>query len=49
MKNDRIGLPKGSDKDKRRPKVIVKSKALRLAEKEYEAYYNRIRQLSRGL
>lgn len=49
MKNDRIGIPKGSDKKQRSQKEIFNSKAQRLAEKEYEEYYNRIRQLSRGL
>jgi len=49
MENDRIGISKGSDKKKRSQKEIFNSKAQRLAEKEYEEYYNRIRQLSRGL
>ena len=49
MKNDRIGLSKGSDKKMRSQNEIFNSKAQRLAEKEYEDYYNRIRQLSRGL
>ena len=49
MDNDRIGLTKGSNKKKRSEKEIFNSKAQRLAEKEYEEYYNRIRQLSRGL
>lgn len=49
MENDRLGLSKGSDKKKRSRKDIFNSKAHRLAEKEYEDYYNRIRQLSRGL
>lgn len=49
MKNDRIGLSKGSDNKKRSQKEIFNSKAQRLAEKEYEEYYNKIRQLSRGL
>ena len=49
MKNDRIGLSKGSDNKKRSQKEIFISKAQRLAEKEYEEYYNKIRQLSRGL
>jgi len=48
MENDRIGLPNGSDKKKRSQKGIFNSKALQNAEKEYEEYYNRIRQLSRG-
>lgn len=49
MKNDRIGLSKGSDKKKRSHRHAFISSAQRLAEKEYEEYYNRIRQLSRGL
>lgn len=49
MKNDRIGLSKGLDKKKRSQNEIFNSKAQRLAEEEYEEYYNRIRQLSRGL
>lgn len=49
MKNDRLGLSKGFDKKKRSERVFSNSKASRLAEKEYEEYYNRIRQLSRGL
>ncbi len=49
MKNDRLGIPKGSDKKKRSQQEIVNSKAQRLAEKEYEEYYDRIRQLSHGL
>ncbi len=49
MKNDRLGIPKGSDKKKRSQKEIFKSKSHQLDEKEYEEYYNRIRQLSRGL
>jgi len=49
MKNDRIGLSKGLDKKKRSQNEIFNSKAQRLAEKEYEAYYDKIRQLSRGL
>jgi hypothetical protein len=49
MKNDRIGFSKGSDKKKRSEKEIFNSKAHRMAEKEYEEYYDKIRQLSRGL
>lgn len=49
MKNDRLGNSKGSDKKKRSQKEIFTSKIQRLAEKEYEEYYDRIRQLSRGL
>ena len=49
MKNDRIGLAKGSDRKKRSHKRTFISGAQRIAEKEYEEYYNRIRQLSRGL
>ena len=49
MEKDRIGLSKGSDKKQRSLKDIYNSKAQRLAEKEYEEYYNKIRQLSRGL
>lgn len=48
MENDRIGLSEGSGK-KKRSHGIFNSKALKHAEKEYEEYYNRIRQLSRGL
>ena len=49
MENDRIGLSQGSDNKKRSQKEIFNSKAQRLAEREYEEYYNKIRQLSRGL
>ena len=49
MENDRLGIPRGSDKKKRGQKEIFNNKAQRLAEKEYEEYYDRIRQLSRGL
>lgn len=49
MKNDRIGILKGSDNKKRSEKEIFNSKAQRMAEKEYEEYYDKIRQLSRGL
>lgn len=49
MKNGRSGFSKNQDRKKRSEKEIVNSKAQRLAEKEYEEYYNRIRQLSRGL
>ncbi len=49
MKNDRLGISKGSDKKKRSQREIFTSKIQRLAEKEYEEYYDRIRQLSRGL
>ena len=49
MENDRIGLSQRSDSKKRSQKEIFNSKAQRLAEKEYEEYYNKIRQLSRGL
>ena len=49
MEKDRIGLSKGSEKKQRSLKDIFNSKAQRLAEKEYEEYYNKIRQLSRGL
>ena len=49
MENDRIGLSQGSDNKKRSQKEIFNSKAQRLAEREYEEYYNKIKQLSRGL
>ena len=49
MRNDRIRFSKASDKKKRGQKEIFNSKAQRLAEQEYEDYYNRIRQLSKGL
>ncbi|MCP4882645.1 MAG: hypothetical protein GY908_02545 [Flavobacteriales bacterium] len=49
MENDRIGLSKGSEKKQRSLKDFFNSKSQRLAEKEYEEYYNKIRQLSRGL
>lgn len=49
MKNDRNASTKGSDKKKRSQNEIFNSKAQRLAEKEYEEYYDKIRQLSRGL
>ncbi|UCE92736.1 MAG: hypothetical protein JSV73_07855 [Flavobacteriaceae bacterium] len=49
MKNDRTSVSKNQDTNKRKEKDIFNSKAQRLAEKEYEEYYNRIRQLSRGL
>lgn len=49
MKNDRIGNTDDSSKKKRESKEISNSKAMRLAEKEFEEYYNRIRQLSRGI
>lgn len=49
MENDRIGLSKSSGKKKRGQIGIFNSKALKQSEKEYEEYYNRIRQLSRGL
>ena len=49
MKNDRIGLSKKSDKKKGGHKETFITGAQRLAEKEYEEYYDRIRQLSRGL
>jgi len=49
MENDRIGFSDESAKKKRSLKEISNSKAQRLAEKEFEEYYNRIRQLSRGL
>ena len=49
MKNDRIGLSKKSDKKKGGHKETLITGAQRLAEKEYEEYYDRIRQLSRGL
>ena len=49
MKNDRIGISKDSDKKKHENKAIYNTKALRMAEKEYEEYYNRIKNLSKGL
>jgi hypothetical protein len=49
MKNDRIGISKESDKKKPDQKGAVKGKALQMAEKEYEEYYNRIKLLSQGL
>lgn len=49
MKNDRIGIPKDSDKKKQQSKAVYNTKELRMAEKEYEAYYNRIKNLSKGL
>jgi hypothetical protein len=49
MKNDRIGISKESDKKKPDLKNPLKTKALQMAEKEYEEYYNRIKLLSRGL
>jgi hypothetical protein len=49
MKNDRSGFSEESSKKKRNEKDILNSKAQRLAEKEFEEYYNRIRQLSRGV
>lgn len=49
MKNDGTEFSKNQDRKKRSEKQIFNSKAQRLAEKEYEEYYNRIRQLSRGL
>ncbi|MCA0931135.1 hypothetical protein LCM02_01650 [Lutimonas saemankumensis] len=49
MKNERSGVSDNHDRKKQSVKDIFNSKAQRLAEKEYEEYYNRIRQLSRGL
>lgn len=49
MKNDRIGISKESDKNTPDQKRPFKGKALQMAEKEYEAYYNRIKLLSQGL
>ena len=49
MKDKNIESSKGSDKKTRSHEEIFNSKAQRLAEKEYEEYYNRIRMLSRGL
>ncbi|WKK66893.1 hypothetical protein [Lutimonas zeaxanthinifaciens] len=49
MKTDGKGFSNNQDRKKRSEKEIFNSKAQRLAEKEYEEYYNRIRQLSRGL
>jgi len=49
MKNDRIGIPKESNKKKHGQKIIFNSKAHRMAEKEYEEYYNRIKLLSKGV
>jgi hypothetical protein len=49
MENNRNGISDDSSKKKRGPKEISNSKAMRLAEKEFEEYYNRIRQLSRGI
>ena len=49
MKNDRIGIPKESNKKKHGQKIDFNSKEHRMAEKEYEAYYNRIKLLSKGL
>lgn len=49
MKNDRIGIPKDSDKKKHGHESLFKSKAHRMAEEEYEEYYNRIKLLSKGL
>ncbi len=49
MKNDRIGLSKEPGEKKHSPKTIFISGEQQLSEKEYEEYYNRIRQLSRGL
>ncbi len=49
MKNDRIGLSKESGKKIRSAKNVFISGEQQLSEKEYEEYYNRIRQLSRGL
>ncbi len=49
MKNNRIEILKESNKKKHGQKTIFNSKAQRMAEKEYEAYYNRIKLLSKGL
>ena len=49
MKNDRIGIPKESNKKKHGQKTDFYSKEHRMAEKEYEAYYNRIKLLSKGV
>ena len=49
MKDQSKGEAKGSPKNKKSAKHLFSSKAQRLAEKEYEEYYNRIRQLSRGI
>ena len=49
MKKDRIGIPKESNKKKHGQKIIFNTKAHRMAEKEYEAYYNKIKLLSKGL
>ena len=49
MKNDRIGIPKESNKKKHGQKIVFNSKEQRMAEKEYEAYYNKIKLLSKGL
>ncbi len=49
MKNDRTKGPKTPGKENHDQIPIFSSKAHKLAEKEYEEYYNRIRLLSRGL
>ena len=49
MKNDSIGIPRDPDKKKQGDKSLYNSKAHRMAEKEYEEYYNRIKLLSKGL
>jgi len=48
MENDRIGVSKNTVKKKRLAKGHYNSKSQKLAEQEYEAYYNKIRMLSRG-
>jgi len=49
MKNDRTENPKATGKENHDQIPIFSSKAHKLAEKEYEEYYNKIRLLSRGL